>query len=258
MAPPPPPRVASPRAAPGAPDPAPPDPPRSSFHIRRCRRQGPRWRQALHHPGADGRRGKFGETEAASHSGRPGAAVRAAPLLRGGDGNLHGRRCGGRGRMGGSDGCGSGVLSRSVSVRPWPAGGARRTGEGRLEAPCRRADGGPRLHGEAPFGSSQLRGWGTRLPVKIASTSVMADDGGVYDVVPFSRHHCCRSRHHTRDPLRETLVWVFMDRMMMTSSMPLSLLWASFWSKCLLESSRGGAAWHLPYRRRRVLAAGCT
>lgn len=35
----------------------------------------------------------------------------------------------------------------------------------------------------------------TRLPVKIAPTTVMADDGGVCDVVP-SKHHCCRLRNH--------------------------------------------------------------
>ena len=46
---------------------------------------------------------------------------------------------------------------------------------------------------------------GTRLPVKTAPTTVMADDGGVCDVVPFSRHRCCRSWHPTRDAPGETL-----------------------------------------------------
>lgn len=45
----------------------------------------------------------------------------------------------------------------------------------------------------------------TRHPMKIAPTTVMADDGGVCDVVPFSRHRCGKSRHHARDAPRETL-----------------------------------------------------
>ena len=48
-----------------------------------------------------------------------------------------------------------------------------RAGEGRLEVPCR----GPR--------SSQLQGWVACLPMKIAPTSVLADDGGVIDVISF-------------------------------------------------------------------------
>ena len=38
--------------------------------------------------------------------------------------------------------------------------------------------------------------------------------------------------------------------------MSLSLLRASFWSSCLLESSEGGAVWHLLHRRQSLLAAG--
>ena len=63
-------------------------------------------------------------------------------------------------------------------------------------------------------------GW-TRLPVKIAPTTIMADDGSVCDVVSFWRHRCCRSWHPARD-------LGLPDRTMMTPSMPLSILRASF------------------------------
>jgi hypothetical protein len=110
-------------------------------------------------------------------------------------------------------------------VQPATRGG---TSEGRLEAPYRRADGGFRLHDKALYGSSQLRDQGTRLPVKITPTTVMADDGGVCDVIPFSRHRCCRSRHHARDALGETLDLGLPDCTMMASSMLFSLPGASF------------------------------
>ena len=159
--------------------------------------------------------------------------------------------------MGSFNGCGSGVLSRSISVRPWPAGGARRTGEGRLEAPCRCANYGPRLHGEVLFGSSQLRGWGTRLPVNITPTLVMEDDGGVYDVVPLLRHRCWRSWHPTRDAQGETLDLDLPDRMMMGPLMPLSLLRALFWSKCLFDGTSGREMSHPPQGRRWILMVWC-
>ena len=63
---------------------------------------------------------------------------------------------------------------------------------------------------------------GMRLSVKITSTSVMADDGGVYDVVPFSRHRCCRSWHPTRDAPEETLDLDLPDRTMMVPLMTFS------------------------------------
>ena len=92
---------------------------------------------------------------------RPCCAAAIEASMAGGDLRLGGggalfSKGGGCEQMGGIDGCGSGILPRSVTVWPWPAGGVRRTGEGWLEAPCRRADGGPRLHGKAPFESTQL------------------------------------------------------------------------------------------------------
>ena len=87
--------------------------------------------------------------------------------LGGGGGGAPFSEGGGCVQMGGIDGCGSGILSRSVTVWPWPADGARRIGEGRLEAPCHRADDGPRLHGEARFDSTQLRDRGDTISVKI-------------------------------------------------------------------------------------------
>ena len=44
-----------------------------------------------------------------------------------------------------------------------------------------------------------------QLPMKIAPTMVMVDDGGVLDVVPLSRHRRCSLRHQARDALGETL-----------------------------------------------------
>lgn len=44
-----------------------------------------------------------------------------------------------------------------------------------------------------------------RLPVKIASTSVLTDDGGVLDVVFLLRHRRCRQRHLARATPGETL-----------------------------------------------------
>ena len=91
----------------------------------------------------------------------------------------------------------------------------------------------------APVSTTRLRSvpascevGGTRLPVKIAPTPIMADDGGVYDVVPFSRHRCCRSWHPTHDAPGKTLDLDLPDRTMMVPLMPLSLPRASFWSKC--------------------------
>ena len=55
-----------------------------------------------------------------------------------------------------------------------------------------------------------------QLPMKIAPTTVMADDGGVLDVVPLSRHHCCSLRHQAWDALGETLDLGLLNRMMMT------------------------------------------
>ena len=55
-----------------------------------------------------------------------------------------------------------------------------------------------------------------QLPMKIAPTTVMADDGGVLDVVPLSRHRCCSLRHQAWDALGETLDLGLLDRMMMT------------------------------------------
>lgn len=44
-----------------------------------------------------------------------------------------------------------------------------------------------------------------QLSMKIAPTAVMADDGGVSNVVPLLRHHRCSLPHHARDASRETL-----------------------------------------------------
>ena len=38
-----------------------------------------------------------------------------------------------------------------------------------------------------------------QLPVQIALTTVMADDGGVFVVVSLSRYRCCSWRHQARD-----------------------------------------------------------
>ena len=99
--------------------------------------------------------------------------------------------------------------------------------------PCWRADVGFRLCNETPYGSvsCEIRGGG-RLLVNIAPTAIMADDGDICDVVLFSRHRCCRSWHPTRDAPKETLDLDLLDRTMMVPSMSLSLLRASFWSKC--------------------------
>ncbi|KAE8781458.1 Proteasome subunit alpha type-3 [Hordeum vulgare] len=98
------------------------------------------------------------------------------------------------------------------------------TGEGRLEAPCRHAADDFSLHDEAQYGSIQLQDKGTVTPVKIASTMVMADDGGVCDVVPFSRHCCWRPWYPARDAPGETLDLGLPDRTMMAPSMSLFLL----------------------------------
>lgn len=96
---------------------------------------------------------------------------------------------------------------------------------------------------------------GTRLPMKIAPTLAMADDGGVYDVVPFSRHRRCKSWHPTRDAPGETLDLDLPDRTMMVPLMPLSLLRASFWSKCWLDGTSGRTVSHPSQGRRRILVA---
>ena len=54
-----------------------------------------------------------------------------------------------------------------------------------------------------------------QLPMKIASTTVMADDDGVLDAVPLSRHRRCSLRHQARDALWETLHLGLSDRTMM-------------------------------------------
>ena len=54
-----------------------------------------------------------------------------------------------------------------------------------------------------------------QLPMKIAPTTVMADDGGVLDVVPLSRHRRCSLRHQARDAPGETLDLGLPDRTMM-------------------------------------------
>ena len=51
--------------------------------------------------------------------------------------------------------------------------------------------------------------------MKIVTTTVMADDGGVFDVVPLSRHHRCILRHQARDAPGETLDLGLLDQTMM-------------------------------------------
>ena len=54
-----------------------------------------------------------------------------------------------------------------------------------------------------------------QLSMKIMPTTVMADDGGVFDVVPLSRHRRCSLRHQARDAPGETLDLGLPDRTMM-------------------------------------------
>ena len=54
-----------------------------------------------------------------------------------------------------------------------------------------------------------------QLPMKIAPTTVMADDGGVLDVVPLSRHRRCCLLHQARAAPRKTLDPGLPDRTMM-------------------------------------------
>ena len=70
-----------------------------------------------------------------------------------------------------------------------------------------------------------------QLLMKIALTTVMADDGGVFDVVSLSRHHRCSWRNQARDAPGETLDLGLPDWMMMAFLVSLSLMGASFWSK---------------------------
>ena len=70
-----------------------------------------------------------------------------------------------------------------------------------------------------------------QVPMKIALTTVMTDDGGVFDVVSLSRHHRCSLRHQARDAPGETLDLGLPDQTMMVFSVSHSLLGASFWSK---------------------------
>ena len=70
-----------------------------------------------------------------------------------------------------------------------------------------------------------------QVPMKIAPNTVMADDGGVFDIVSLSRHRRCSLRHQARDALGGTLDLSLPDRTMMAFSVSLSLLGASFWSK---------------------------
>ena len=51
--------------------------------------------------------------------------------------------------------------------------------------------------------------------MKIAPTTVMADDASVLDAVPLSRHRHCSLRHQARDALGETLDLGLLDRTMM-------------------------------------------
>ena len=51
--------------------------------------------------------------------------------------------------------------------------------------------------------------------MKIAPTTVMADDDGVFDVVPLSRHRRCSLRHQARDAPGETLNLGLPDQTMM-------------------------------------------
>ncbi|XP_044388050.1 uncharacterized protein [Triticum aestivum] len=70
-----------------------------------------------------------------------------------------------------------------------------------------------------------------QLLMKIAPTMVMADDGGVFDVVSLSRHRRCSWRHQTRGAPGETLDLGLPDWTMMAFLVSLSLVGASFWSK---------------------------
>ena len=54
-----------------------------------------------------------------------------------------------------------------------------------------------------------------QLPMKIAPTTVMADDGGVFDGVSLLGHHHCSLRHQARDAPGETLDLGLPDRTMM-------------------------------------------
>ena len=54
-----------------------------------------------------------------------------------------------------------------------------------------------------------------QVPMEIAPTTVMADDGGVLDVVPLSRHRRCSLRHQAPDAPGETLDLGLPDRTMM-------------------------------------------
>ena len=54
-----------------------------------------------------------------------------------------------------------------------------------------------------------------QLPMKIAPTTVMADDDGVLDVVPLPRHRRCSLRHQAQDAPGETLDLGLLDRTMM-------------------------------------------
>ena len=69
-----------------------------------------------------------------------------------------------------------------------------------------------------------------QLPMKIAPTTVMVDNGGVLDVVPLSRHRRCSLRHQARDAPGATPDLGLSDRTMMAFYRFPS--WgASFWSK---------------------------
>ena len=71
--------------------------------------------------------------------------------------------------------------------------------------------------------------------MKIALTSVMADDGGVFDIVSLSRHRRCSIRHLARAAPGETLDLGLSDWMMVVLLVSFSLLRASFWSIRWLE-----------------------
>ena len=64
--------------------------------------------------------------------------------------------------------------------------------------------------------------------MKIVPATVMADDGGVSDVVSLSRHRHCSFRQHARGAPRETLDLELLGRMMMAPTVPFSLLGRRF------------------------------
>ena len=88
--------------------------------------------------------------------------------------------------------------------------------------------------------------------MKIAPTTVMADDDGVFDVVPLSRHRRCSLRHQARDAPGETLDLGLPDRTMM------AFYRFPSWGPRFGVSAGwgdGGAVLHLTHRWRQISAA---